>query len=88
MILKLIVFDLKVLDDIGAFLLVLCQSSIDFVYADRLVSNTYKGVSVAAEGFDYLKYDQGLLLDEFLQVFYGYNIIDFRNIDFILSRYR
>ena len=51
------VFDFKVLDDIGAFLLVLCQSSVDFIYADRLVCDTYKGVSIAAEGFDYLKYD-------------------------------
>ena len=57
MVLKLIVFDLKVLDDIGAFLPVLCQSSVGFVYADRLVCDTYKGVSIAAEGFDYLKYD-------------------------------
>ena len=51
------VFDLKVLDDIDAFLLVLYQSSVGFIYADRLVYDTYKGVSVAAEGFDYLKYD-------------------------------
>ena len=51
------VFDLKVLDDIGAFLPVLYQSSIGFIYADRLVYNTYKGVSIATEGFDYLKYD-------------------------------
>ena len=57
MVLKLIVFDLKVLDDIGAFLLVLYQSSVGFIYADRLVYDTYKGVSIATEGFDYLKYD-------------------------------
>ena len=57
MILKLIVFDLKVLDDISAFLLVLYQSSVGFIYADRLVCDTYKGVSIATEGFDYLKYD-------------------------------
>ena len=82
------VFDLKVLDDIGAFLPVLYQSSVGFVYADRLVCDTYKGVSVAAEGFDYLKYDQGLLLDELLQVFHGCNVIDFRDIDFVLSRCR